>query len=587
MRVVISFTTSPKRLEACGEMVRVLRGNHRHMADAELRLLMPRFFGRSREPFDGAMPRWWDAEAARPGPRMVFVVVEDLGPATKILGNLHAEEQEGWDVDSHAVYISVDDDQAYGKGMVDQLLVHHRRSPGCVLCYTGVRLLGSGCRYIADALNETDLSLRPSAAALLDLPEGFGGVLYPRSVLLGLSPLRDALMATPSSIVPDFAVRGDDYLLSNALANLGVPRLAVVHTPHAPGPTCKDMIHGLQADALHKIDGSEPAARYRPIMEWASSNDDLPRLLRDAFPRTAVAPADLALVTSPGNDPLSIVGFAAAAVLLGAALAALATLSPSKAPATAKKRILMAVFLAAALVLVVVIWCSSQAFRNTRPRAATALRQVNTPVVIGVPSRSAAEWLNQLRRGSPLSCTIVVLEPPPPGATARPRHPALALLEQEDARAPAADGTASLLVTLPEGEAGAPASLAEVAAHLNHVVARARQLPQCVVAAEASLVVRDGASSCELHPCPPGCAASIMDSEAGVVAYPADVLRKANLSAAQCHTDADLSAALTSAGVTILRLPDPAATWPAAQRRTAATISPAAAALLNTFERAG
>lgn len=562
-------------------MVRVLRANHRHMAEAELRLLMPRFFGRTREPFGGAMPGWWEAEAARPGPRLTFAVVDDLGPATKILGNLQAEEQEPEErrgIAAGSCYISVDDDQAYLEGTIDQLLVQHQRTPGCVLCYSGVRLIQGRARHIASALAETDLSLRPSVTAVLDLAEGFGGVLYPRSVLLGLSPLRDALRA---NVVPDFAMRGDDYLLSNALSNLGVPRLGIVHVPHAPGQTCKEMAHGLQADALHKIDGNEPYSRYKPIVEWMTSRESLlPPLLRDAFPRAAVAPSELSSIHHPSRAWLLLAVVAVAVVTAAAILASRAPKrSALKFSPPSRRRMgpgwfsaLLAVVLAVVLAVAaigVLLGCGPKPLRKARRQRN---RHEQGTVVIGVPSQSAAaEWHKQLRRGLlPSGSTISVIGGDAP---ARPVHPALALLE----RAKLPEG---LLVTIPAG-----ASLAETTAHLNYMVERARQLPQCVIAAEGSLVVlRDPAPM--LLPCPVGCAASMMDSDAGLVVYNAPALLRAKAAASPCRTDAELSAALTSAGVTILRMPDPATVRPEQRSPPSGTIPPAVAKLLNAFVRA-
>jgi len=278
-------------------MVRILRENHAHLSEGvEMRLLMPKVFGRTREPFGGSPPSWWEAEAARPGPRLVMALVDDVGPATKILGNLQAEAEGG--LGEADAYISVDDDQAYQKGTLDQLLVQHDRMPACVLCYSGIRLTrqldGSITQRNSGAiLSATHVpSLRPSLAAAVDFPEGFAGILYPRGALLGLAPLRDALLVPEA--VPTFVLRGDDYVLGNALTAIGVTQLTVVHVPHAPGRTSGDLAYGKREDALHAVDGSDPATRYLPIMQWAASSPEVPTpLLRDALWRDPYEANDL------------------------------------------------------------------------------------------------------------------------------------------------------------------------------------------------------------------------------------------------------------------------------------------------------
>jgi hypothetical protein len=317
-------------------MVGLLRANHSRMGDAEMRLLMPKFFGRTREPFGGEMPSWWDAEAARPGPRLVFALVDDVGPATKILGNLQAEEEGG--LAPGDLYVSVDDDHEYVRETLDHLVLQHSRAPGSVVCYSGIRFT----RQLDGTLTQRNTShilgeraasrMRPSLACVVDLAEGFGSVLYPREALLGLAPLHGALLRGE---VPPFAMRGDDYLIGNALAALGVTRLAVLHPVAFPRP----LSYGFGEDALHSVDGSNPVTRYRPIMDWCAQVEgagdaaapqalehQLP-LLRDAFWRdpyerndlTAV-PASAAASAPPGVAWAVVAGIVILAGLLAVLL---------------------------------------------------------------------------------------------------------------------------------------------------------------------------------------------------------------------------------------------------------------------------
>lgn len=317
-------------------MVGLLRANHSRMGDAEMRLLMPKFFGRTREPFGGEMPSWWEAEAARPGPRLVFVLVDDVGPATKILGNLQAEEEGG--LAPADLYVSVDDDQEYARETLDHLVLQHSRAPGSVVCYSGIRftrqLDGTMTqRNTSHILGEHAASrMQPSLACAVDLAEGFGSVLYPREALLGLAPLHGALLRGD---VPPFAMRGDDYLIGNALAALGVTRLAVLHPVSFP----RALRYGFGEDALHAVDGSNPVSRYRPIMDWCAQVEgagdpaapqapELPLpLLRDAFWRdpyerndlTAV-PASAAASAPPGVAWAVVAGIVILAGLLAVLL---------------------------------------------------------------------------------------------------------------------------------------------------------------------------------------------------------------------------------------------------------------------------
>lgn len=303
--LVVSFTTSPTRLEDCGRMVRHLRARQT-LRDFELRLLMPRFFGRTREPFGGAMPSWWERERNLPGPRLVFAVVDDAGPATKLLGNLQAEEQG--QLPPAALYVTVDDDYAYEPHTVEHLVRQAARHPGCALGFSGVRFLRSldtSGRIVSRGASAFGSSQPGAPPRAVDMLEGFGGVLYPRDALLALAPLHRALLA---GALPSFASRCDDYLISNALAALGFPRLAVSHPEVAPWRPGVAFTYGMGSDALHAIDGADPATRYRPLMEWCAEDQQqqqqqqgmsetadpsLPPMLRDAFWRDPLERADV------------------------------------------------------------------------------------------------------------------------------------------------------------------------------------------------------------------------------------------------------------------------------------------------------
>lgn len=119
--LIVSLSTIPPRFSRIGETLRSLRAQST-LADRIL-LYIPAAYRRFPE-WDGALPQVPEGIEIRR-------CAEDLGPATKIL----VAAQEFRDQDCDIVYC--DDDRAYGKYWLRDLMRARARHPGCAIANLG------------------------------------------------------------------------------------------------------------------------------------------------------------------------------------------------------------------------------------------------------------------------------------------------------------------------------------------------------------------------------------------------------------------------------------------------------------------
>lgn len=229
-KVYVSLTSSPTRLEKLPEVLETLELD---IVDTVFLVLPEKY--RNLEPY--FLPTWLsDYPKLR-----VLRPKEDIGPATKIIPAV-AEVQ----ADPDAIVISIDDDVAYPRGMIKQLVKMVILENAVVggqgrnIEFFGIhRALWPQIWPALPSCGESDLSH-------CDIVEGVGGVGYKA----GFFDVEQAYRFAASS---KDCLKSDDLFIHFHLAERGVKRLQVKNRFM---PFIKPLPIGFGPDALHKEGGS-------------------------------------------------------------------------------------------------------------------------------------------------------------------------------------------------------------------------------------------------------------------------------------------------------------------------------------------
>jgi hypothetical protein len=228
-RVVVSLSTSPKRIHHLERTLTSLTDIQLQKPDL-IYLNLPERFGRTGEPY--TIP---DFLKKYPLVKINRVPVDE-GPITKLTPAVRAE------TDPTTYIIIVDDDIEYAPDLIRKLVREADKNPGAVI--------SNWCdksKYVKSNLPEP----------FCEIPEGYGGVLFPRSVFRGDF---DTYVATVTAN-KNPCYTADDFTIGNYLAKHKVPRRNL----HGEFPT--NLGHGLEADGLRVIDGNS-ADRYDRCKEY-------------------------------------------------------------------------------------------------------------------------------------------------------------------------------------------------------------------------------------------------------------------------------------------------------------------------------
>lgn len=202
--VFVSLTTSPDRLPYL----------HHTLSTLDLSLVnkvyvtIPKVFGRTGQEY--VLPK-----ELLDNPKVEFLRGEpDLGPATKLVPAIEYVKK----THPNAVVITIDDDTAYSKGLITDLVTAHVAKPRAVIAGWGSDLKNWNIPAFAwpaaraEAFKPGRWEMKPC-----DMVEGFSGVLYPVNAV-DTAFIRHLLQTSRSAFV------SDDLVFSAALAWTGVPR---------------------------------------------------------------------------------------------------------------------------------------------------------------------------------------------------------------------------------------------------------------------------------------------------------------------------------------------------------------------------
>ena len=228
--VIVSFTTSPKRIQHTKHLVETL--SSQTVPPDKIVINIPYVFKRNGATYDNI------PDFMTENPLVHINRCEDIGPATKVLPSTKLFD------DPETIIISVDDDIEYKKTMVEILLNHSYRYPEAAI--TG----------------ESFMRLHGNKAELV---EGYSSVLYKKKFI-------DDLDVTK---YPKSCYLGDDLILSNHLRRKGIEIILV--TGEKPfGDVYLDYgseSDGLKAGADSTSDGN--TENYKACKKYLESTNQL------------------------------------------------------------------------------------------------------------------------------------------------------------------------------------------------------------------------------------------------------------------------------------------------------------------------
>ena len=249
--VVVSFTTSPMRLQKCRPMIDSLL-NQTRQADAIL-LNLPRRFDRTggEYPADESLPNWLIGNS--------LVKIQrcdrDWGPATKIVPTVVRLQQQS----QNSIVISVDDDICYPSGAVAAL------AEAALPCPVGEDGHEVWCAAGFDLVNSRAHSVSKHGECCT-VAEGFAGVAYPTRVF------GPDFVSYMQSAVADADMRfSDDIVISNYLAFHNVKRRVLTSPAYSQQILWNSggvLAYGDQGDALHRaqVSSGNNLDRYRRVL---------------------------------------------------------------------------------------------------------------------------------------------------------------------------------------------------------------------------------------------------------------------------------------------------------------------------------
>lgn len=237
-KAYISLTTSPLRIKKIHEMLESLDLSHIE----KVYINLPYRFGR-----DNSLYRIPDQLLKNPKVK-ILRISNDYGPITKMIPSNAVAKKH----DPGSLVISVDDDIAYPKGMVNELIfqsIHHEHA-----------VVSSSGGDFPDGNLNWDLPRFPKRAnfevpyqreqsGYVDFVEGYGAIIY-RSGDIDVNFLKALSNYTKTCFV------SDDLVISFALAIENIPRMNVWNK-YFNRDALHPLSYGLQGDALHHGAGLE------------------------------------------------------------------------------------------------------------------------------------------------------------------------------------------------------------------------------------------------------------------------------------------------------------------------------------------
>ena len=217
--VYISLTTSPKRIKYLHHVLDLLDLEN----VTEILLALPDKFGRNGQSYE--IP-----ENIKNFPKLkILRMAVDLGPISKMLPALDYSVA----IDPGALVISIDDDIAYARGMVNELLFH--------LIHENLAVVGGQTPFISSW--GVDQSLWPFKSDPGLIIEGWAGIGFKSGEING-EFLRYL------SQLSNHTYNSDDLVISYALGLQGIRKLQI-RNEFYDSENNRFFAYGMEEDALH------------------------------------------------------------------------------------------------------------------------------------------------------------------------------------------------------------------------------------------------------------------------------------------------------------------------------------------------
>lgn len=239
--VIISVTTSPKRLQNCLDNLVTMLKDNVVPSFAEIHLNLPRTFKRTGEIYP---------QIQSPTGRIkIFRDMEDEGPATKLLPTL--DRMHG----VNALIITWDDDTTYTKGTIEiHIELANLYNLQCVTAFSCIGDHNTGHSFshpelisiLAERGAKIPLKVSYVPHELSQCAEGYMSVGYPSNIV-------DPEIIRKNLNISDKCKNSDDIMISLSLHEMHIPILHIIGDDiFENGPT-RQNFYGFEDDALHMI----------------------------------------------------------------------------------------------------------------------------------------------------------------------------------------------------------------------------------------------------------------------------------------------------------------------------------------------
>ena len=258
-RVVVSLTTSPKRIEQIKPVIDCMM-NQTKKPDL-IYLNLPKVFLRNNTIFKSELPEFITSN------KLVKVnFCDDIGPATKIIPTVYNE------TDDETYILSIDDDIYYPPYIIESYLYYSDIFPDSII--SGRSYMYNNSPEQLKIYNKMKEKIPEFKGFLSDLLEGFSGVLYQRKffTMPFLSDFYKYLYVNSCKF-------GDDFYLSNFFKKNRV-NIVSLNIPIDLTGNDKELIHsfeyGLKEDALHQgASGKNNVDNYKDCTKFLKSIGEL------------------------------------------------------------------------------------------------------------------------------------------------------------------------------------------------------------------------------------------------------------------------------------------------------------------------
>ena len=242
MRIIISLTTIPTRISKLKPTIDSIK--KQSIKPDKIVLNIPKKFSRTGEKY--IIPKW----IVRDKKITINHCGEDKGPIMKLFPTIFLEN------DPESIIISIDDDNCYGKHMIEELCKYSSQYNNAAFGSSGL-ILTNDHQSMSHSVHLNNVTVL----------EGFGAVAYKRKFF------DEDFSEYVNKVCENIQCKlSDDITISNYLASKNIERKTIRTDKYSLGHVIY-LPYGFKNDALHKgannlIEESCVAERYIPALKY-------------------------------------------------------------------------------------------------------------------------------------------------------------------------------------------------------------------------------------------------------------------------------------------------------------------------------